>query len=87
MERRVVEHVWNDANRVQPHMMADFTGAAGCLAGVAALLVADLMPTLVGLAFVGSLAIVMVVMRMETLTPVQFFWLVTVLLAIPAATT
>jgi len=52
------------------------------LVGVATLLVSDLMPTLVGLAFVGSLAIVMVVMRMETLTPVQFFWLVTVLLGI-----
>jgi hypothetical protein len=52
------------------------------LAGVATLLVSDLMPTLVGLAFVGSLAIVMVVMRMETLTPVQFFWLVTILLGI-----
>jgi len=52
------------------------------LVGVATLLVSDLMPTLVCLAFVGSLAIVMVVMRMETLTPVQFFWLVTVLLGI-----
>ena len=52
------------------------------LVGVATLLVSDLMPTLVCLAFVGSLAIVMVVMRMETLTPVQFFWLVTILLGI-----
>jgi hypothetical protein len=47
---------------------------------VVALMASELIPGVVGIAFLASMAIVMVVMRMEKLTPAQFFWLAAILL-------
>ena len=47
-----------------------------------ALLGTELIPILVELAFVLSLITIAVVIRMQKLTPVQFFWLVAMLLCI-----
>jgi hypothetical protein len=56
-------------------------------ADLPALLGADLIPVLVETAFVLSLVTIAIVMRMQRLTPVQFFWLVTILLGIFFAAT
>ena len=50
--------------------------------GTPAQLAMDLLPHLVESAFVLSLVIVTIVLRMQRLSPVQFFWLVATLLCI-----